>query len=310
MSKLAQIRSIIAEAKDMLEEVEREVVESVGEYNATLAEFNTLKDSISLSELEEMKDALASIKNLPSQSAPSTMECEERLTHIDPPASFELKEPKSGTFAAKFWGFIVAVLVFVGLGAVGAYFKNLNFDPSLIDMKFVEDAFGFYSDLITGSSGSAAALGIAVAAFVSIITGYIVYWVMVNAAASSNLSKAQALFEEAKEYVNKQKEFLQRVKAWREFLQKVIDTVKSAKIFSDELSAKVTRIKFFEGDDFTKYKETSKEDVKDLLRLNEQLIVFTTMELCKEGDAISPEVENFFDELYQSVENIKKRVYS
>lgn len=309
MSKLAQIRSIVAEAKDMVEEVEREVVESVGEYNAALAEFESLKDSVSLSELKEIKDALASIKNLPSQSTLDVIECEESLTHIDPPSPFEVKEPTSGTFAAKFWGFIVTILVFGGLGAVGAYFKNLNFDPTMIDMKFVEEAFGFYSDLITGSSGSAAALGIAAAALVSIISGYIVYWVMVNAAASSNLAKAQALFEEAKEYVKRQREFLERVNGWKGFLQKIIGTVKSAKVFSDELSAKVERIKFFEGDDFTNYQKSSKKDIEDLIKLNEELIAFAKIELCKEGEDIAQEVKSFFEQLERSVEDLKQRVY-
>ncbi len=310
MSKIAQIRSIVSDAKEMVEEVEREVVESVEEYNLALAELESLKESISLSDLHEMQDALSSIQNLPQEPAKELAECEDKLISIDPPQPYEVKEPKSGTFAAKFWGFVVALLVFVGLGAIGAYFKKLNFDPSMIDMKFIEQAFGFYSDLITGSSGSAAALGIALGALVAIVIGYIVYWIMINAAASSNLSRAQALFEGAKEYVQRQREFLQHLKKWREFLQKAVKTLKGAKLFSDELSAKVERIKFFEGEDYQQYERNSQKDIADLMILNQMLKAFTQMELCKNEEEIDQEVRNFFNELEQTVENIKQRVYS
>ena len=310
MSKLAQIRSIVAEAKEMVEEVEREVVESVGEYNLTLTELESLKESISLSDLHEMQDALSSIQNLPQEPAKKLAECEDKLISIDPPQPYEVKEPKSGTFAAKFWGFMVALFTFMGLGILGAYFKKLNFDPSLIDMKFVEQAFSFYSDLLTGSSGSAAALGITAAGLVAVGIGYIVYWVMISAAASSNLSRAQALFEGAKEYVQQQREFLQHLKRWKEFLKKAVQTLKGAKLFSDELSAKVERIKFFEGNDYQKYRQNSQQDIADLIKLNHMLVAFVEMEICKKEDEIDQEVQKFFNELEKMVERIKQRVYS
>ncbi len=312
MSKLAQIRSITDEARELVEEFERELHESIEEFNATLAQFRSLRDSIALGELEEMREALQEIENLPQIAMTPAISCEDEeklIKEIEQPRPFEIKEPKSGSFAAKFWGVVTAVVIFLAFGAVGAYFKKLNFDPAMIDMQFFEQAYGFYSELLTGTSGAAPALGIALSAIVAIAFGYLVYFIKINAAAKSNLERAKALFEAAKEYIKEQQPFLQKVRNLQDSLKKAIYALKGSKVFADEMSAKVERIKFFEGNDFNAYVPNSKKDIEDLLTLNDKLIAVVKMDVFVEGEDLAPEVKRFFEEVAQNVESVKARVY-
>ncbi|SMC08666.1 hypothetical protein [Nitratiruptor tergarcus] len=312
MSKLQQIQSITQEARELVEEFEKELNENIQEFNATLAEFKSLKDAIALSHLEEMKEALSEIKNIPQIASTPIIECEDKeriVKEIEPLEPFEIKEPRSGTFGAKFWGVLTALIVFFGFGAVGAYFKKLNFDPNMIDLKFFEQAYGFYSDLFTGTSGAAPALGIAFSVLVAFIFGYLVYYLKMHAAASSNLERAKALFESAKEYVKQQQPLLAKVRNLKESLKKAIFAIKGSKLFADEMSAKVERIKFFEGDDFNNYVQNSKRDIEDLLILNDKLIAVVHTEIFAEDEDLAREVKQFFDEIKEVVEKIKGRVY-
>ncbi|MRI58899.1 MAG: hypothetical protein C6H99_05265 [Epsilonproteobacteria bacterium] len=312
MGKLAKIRSLTEEAKNLVEEFQRDLNEAIEEYNAALKEFEVVKESVELSTLKEIDEALEGMEHLPQIPLKPVIECEDEgaiLREIEPEEPYEVEEPRSGTFAAKFWGFVVAVLLFLGFGAVGAYLKNLNLDLSMIDMKFIEQAYGFYSDLITGTSGSAPALGIVLAAAVSILVGYLVYLAFVGKAASMNLQRAEAIFEAAKSYVEQKEPFLHKVKTLKEFFQKALATLKSARIFGDEYEARAKRIRFFEGDDFEALSSPSKTDIIDLCYLKNDLEVIVASKPYEQNDMVAPEVVALFDDVDRDVAKIKQRIY-
>jgi len=252
------------------------------------------------------------MENLPQVPLKPVIECEDEnaiLRELEPEEPYEVDEPRSGTFAAKFWGFVVALLVFLGFGAVGAYLKNLNLDPSMIDMKFIEQAYGFYSDLITGTSDSAAALGIVLTAAISILIGYLVYLALVSKAASSNLQRAEAIFEAAKSYVQEKEPFMHKVKALREFFQKALQTLKGARVFGDEFEARAKRIRFFEGNDYEALSAPSKEDIKDLCVLKNDLEVIVAIKPCEKDGTVAVEIVELFEDVDKDVSQIRRRIY-
>ncbi len=307
MSKLSQIKNIVQEAKELVEDVQSRLSEKIEEYNIAVTEYNDLKEAIAIGELGRIQKSLESLQNLPESLEVVAIECQEKVQTLEPQKPLEIEEPRSGTFGAKFWGFIVAVIIFLGFGAVGAYFKKLNFD--VIDMKFFEQAFGFYSDIITGTSGSAPVLGITIAGAIAIVVGYIVYLVLINKAAASNLERAQEIFEEAKNYAHDKEILMQQLQKIKEFLDSAIEELKAAKVFATEFSAKLERIKFFEGIDFENFAQPSKEDVQLLLGLKNALDTIVQSELCKEDEDISDEVKVLFENLGNEIEKLKRRVY-
>ncbi len=312
MGKLAEIKRLTEESRNLVEEFQRDLNEAIEEYNSVLREFEVIKESIELSTLKEIEEALDGMEHLPQISLKPVVECEDEealLRELEPEKPYEVEEPRAGTFGAKFWGFITAVVVFLGFGAFGAYMKRLNFDPALIDMKFFEQSYGFFSDLLTGTSDSAPALGVVLAGGISILLGYFVYLALLNRAASQNLQRAEAIFEAAKEYVKEKEPFMQKVKGFREFFKKALETIKGARIFGDEFEAKVKRIRFFEGDDYEALSSGSQEDVKILCLLRNDLEVVVAMKPFEKDGAVASEVVSLIEDIEKDVESAKKRVY-
>ena len=307
MSKLSQIKNIVQEARELVEDIQSRLSEKVEEYNVAVTEYQDIKEAIALGELKRISSDIETLQNLPESLEVAAIECQDKVQTLEPQKPLEIEEPRSGTFGAKFWGFIVAVVIFLGFGAVGAYLKKLNFD--VIDMKFFEQAFGFYSDIITGTSGSAPVLGIAIAGVIAIVVGYIVYLILINKAAASNLERAQEIFEEAKNYAHDKEILMQQLQKIKEFLDSAIEELKAAKVFATEFDARVERIKFFEGEDFENFTQTSKEDVQLLLGLKNRLDTIVKSELCKEEEDISEEVKALFEDLGNEIEKLKRRVY-
>jgi len=138
----------------------------------------------------------------------------------------------------------------------------------------------------------------------------VVYFVLINSAVNANLEKAKKIFEEAKEYAASQQSFLQKLRNLKEFFQSAAKTLKGSKLFADEFGAKAERIKFFEGDDFAKFVEQSKNDIRDLLALNDKLMAVVKSKIFTSGEDIAPEVKAIFKELEKTMLKIKERVYA
>ncbi len=310
---MEEIRRLVDEAKNMVEEFQRDLNEAIEEYNQSVREFDVLKESISFSTMREIDEALNGVSNLPNIVARPLVKSdntESLLQQIDPVEPYELEEPNAGTFAAKFWGFLTALLTFLGFGVGGAYIKGLEIDPSKIDMNWFNKAYSFYSELITGTpNDSAPAFGLVLTGGISLLLGYLVYWLITNRAATQNLQQAQAIYEAAKEYIQQKQSLLERVLTFKQFFNKAIQTVRKIRVFGDEFQARAKRIRFFEGNDFSKMVPTSQQDIKDLLQIKNDLEVAMEVKPYEKDGKVAPEVARLFDEVSGDVEKVKKRVY-
>ncbi len=309
MGKLAQTRKLIQEAKNLVQEFEQELTGEIEEYNLALEEVQVQKEALQTS-LQNMETALEGIQNLPEVAVEPVVEVEgEELQEITPPAPYTIEEPKVGSFAAKFWGFIATILVFAALGLVGAVMQKLTIAPQMIDMKFIEQAFGFYGALIVGNSPQATWVGIGAAALVSLIVGWIVYLIVLNSAAAKNLQLAQQIYEEAKEYIQSHEPLLQKVKNLKAFLQESVHKIKGVKILGDEFAARVHRARFFEGEDFKQYQLLSRDEVSTLLQLRGKTLALLQMRLVATQEGIVPEVQEFFESVAEDIQRIKEWIY-
>ncbi len=309
MGKLAQTRKLIQEAKSLVQEFEQELTHEIEEYNLILEEVQVEKEALQAT-LQNMDGALEGIQNLPEVPLEPVIEVEgEELTQIAPPTPYTVEEPRIGSFAAKFWGLVTAILVFVGLGLVGAVMQKLTIAPQMIDMKFVEQAFGFYGALLVGNSPQAAWVGIAAAALVSLIVGWIAYLIVLNSAAAKNLQLAQQIYEEAKAYIQSHEPLLQKVKNLKVFLKESFQKVKGMKILGDEFVARVQRVRYFEGDDFEQYQPLSRDETMTLLQLKGKASALLQMRLVATQDGIAKEVEEFFERVGEDLQKIKEWIY-
>jgi len=309
MGKLAKIKELIQEAKELSREFQTELNEAIEGYNLKVDELAILKEDIAVTTLTQAKEVLGKIQNLPQSVTEPLIDVEdaEPLKALPLEEPLKIEEPKTGTFAAKFWGFIVFVLFFGAFGAVGAYMKHLNF--ANLDINSILEAFGFYSDLLTQSQGAAPVLGIVAAAVISFVVAFIVYKILINKAASVNLEKAEEILESVKSYVEDKKLLLEQVKSQKAFLEEFIITLKGAKIFDDEFVARTKRILFFEGEDYNIFSENSKKEVMILNELTNRLAVTVEQPLYIENGLLLRDVEEKISEFTNYVEKIKKVVY-
>ncbi len=311
MGKLAQINNLVQEAQTIVHEFEQELSERIESYNQSLEEFRLLQENIESTTIPHIQESLKGIQNLPEVALEPLIEAEgEELEEIPPVEHFDVQMPTSGTFAAKFWGFLVGLILFLGFGIVGAVMKKMTIAPNMIDMKFFEQAYGFYSDLITGSSHSAPYVGIVLTAAVSIVVGYLVYLLVLNKAAGKNLQKAKEIYEEAKAYIESKRPMLEMVKTFKEFLDKAIYNTKGSKLFGEEFASRTKRIRFFEGDDFEQFVDLSKKDVTTAKELEGTLEAIARIRLVQRDGFIVEEIVSFFDQVGDEIEKIRQRVYS
>ena len=309
MGKLAQTRQLIQEAKNLVQEFEQELTHEIEKYNLALQELQVQKETLQTT-VENMDSALEGVEHLPEVAVEPVVEIEgEELQEITPPAPYTIEEPKIGSFAAKFWGFVTAILVFVGLGLVGAVMQKLTITPQMIDMKFVEQAFGFYGALIVGNTPQAAWIGIAAATLVSLIVGWIVYLIVLSSAAGKNLQLAQQIYEEAKAYIQSHEPLLQKVKNLKAFLQESVHKIKGIKILGDEFAMRVHRVRYFEGEDFEQYQPISKDETTTLLQLKGKAVALLQMRLVAIQEGIVQEVAQFFEGVGEDIEKIKEWIY-
>ena len=309
MGKLAQTRQLIQEAKNLVQEFEQELTHEIEKYNLALQELQVQKETLQTT-VENMDSALEGVEHLPEVAVEPVVEVEgEELQEITPPAPYTIEEPKIGSIAAKFWGFVTAILVFVGLGLVGAVMQKLTITPQMIDMKFVEQAFGFYGALIVGNTPQAAWIGIAAAALVSLIVGWIVYLIVLSSAAGKNLQLAQQIYEEAKAYIQSHEPLLQKVKNLKAFLQESVHKIKGIKILGDEFAMRVHRVRYFEGEDFEQYQPISKDETTTLLQLKGKAVALLQMRLVAIQEGIVQEVAQFFEGVGEDIEKIKEWIY-
>ncbi len=309
MGKLAQTRKLIQEAKSLVQEFEQELTHEIEAYNLALEEVQVEKEVLEAT-MQNMDGALEGIQNLPELPLEPVVEVEgEELSKIAPPPPYSVEEPKVGSFAAKFWGFVTALLVFVGLGIGGAVMQKLTIAPDMIDLHFIEQAFGFYGKLIVGSSPQAPWIGISVAGLMALIIGLIVYLIVLNSTAAKNLRLARQIYDEVKEYIQKHEPLLQKVKNLKTFLQQSVRKIKGVKVLGDEFGARVQRVRYFEGDDFEQYQPLSKEETMKLLELKAKAAALVQMRLVATQEGIAKEVEEFFEEVEKEIEKIKEWIY-
>ncbi len=309
MGKLAQTRKLIQEARELVREFEQELTKEIEEYNLTLEEIKVEKEVLQTS-LQNMETALEGIQNLPEVAVEPVMEAEgEELSPVTPPSSYTVQEPTIGSFAAKVWGFIATLFVFAGLGLVGAVIQKLTIAPQMIDLKFIEQAFGFYGALIVGNSPQAVWVGIGAAALVSLIVGSIVYLIVLNSAAGKNLQQAQQIYEEAKEYIQSHEPLLHKIKSLKTFLQESLHKMRGLKILDDEFGARVHRVRFFEGEDFEQYQPLSRDEVSMLLQLRGKTLALLQMHLVATQEGIAEEVREFFENVGEEIQKIKEWIY-
>ncbi|MRJ01950.1 MAG: hypothetical protein GXO19_07070 [Epsilonproteobacteria bacterium] len=313
MSKIAQIRQIIRESRELVDEVTRDLHEAVNHYNLALEEHRVIKENIRLATLDELREALEGIENLPQKEAqPIVVEDgSEPLRPIDPPEPYEIEEPSAGLFKAKFWGFLTFLVALAAIVGVGALMRNV--DPMAISpenwRESLEKAFGFYSSLITQSPDAGAALGVVVALAVAALLGYLVYFLIANGAASRNLLKAQEVFEEVQEWSEEQRRFIEKLRGVGEFLKGANRTLQGGKLFGDEFAARVKRARFFDGDDFAQMGPVARGESESAQELDLTLRRLSEMELYAKDFEIAQPVKRALEEGAQLVDRLKKRVY-
>lgn len=283
MSKIAKIKEIIKEAQELVDEVSRDVNEKVENYNLALEEFRVAKESIKLSAIDELQEAIEGIQNLPeAEFEPEIVEEEmEPLHELEPPKIYEVQEPKTGVFKAKFWGFVTFLVVLAAFVLTGAFMRHI--DPlSFFGSQWrqsLEESFGFFSALITQSGDAGAAIGMVVSLAAAFGLGYLVYYLLLSQAATKNLARAQEVFEEAKHWSKEQRSFIEKLKNIVQFLQDANYTAKGLKLFGEEFGARVKRARFFEGEDFSTMSQHAKDEVQRAQQLHAKLSQLAALEL-------------------------------
>ncbi len=313
MSKVAQIRQIIKETQELVEEVGRDVSETVENYNLALEEFRVTKESIRLSAIDELQEALEGVKHLPqTEFEPDIVEEEmEPLQELEPPKRYEVEEPKAGVFKAKFYGFITFLVMLVGFILTGALMRHL--DPlSLVGTQWrqsIEESFGFFSSLVIQSSDAGAAIGMVLALVLSFGVGYLVYYFLLMRAAAKNLAKAQEIFEEARNWSQEQRAFIGRVKDVLSFLQDAGFATKGLKLFGDEYGARVKRARFFDGEDFEAMSAHAKEEVQTAQKLLAKLSQLANLELYAKDLEVASSVKEAINAAKEQLDRLKEKVY-
>jgi hypothetical protein len=314
MSKVTQIQRITGEAKMLVDEVYRDLVEATNSYNLLLEEFEATQQSVTLSSLNELQESLDGMKHLPPVPSEPQIAQEdfEPLKPLEVPNPPEVNEPKIGLFKAKFWGFMTFLAVVVGFAVGGAVMRHIDLGSITPEnwRQNLEEAFGFFSSLITRTPDSGAAIGIVAALGVGALLGYLVYWMLANTAAAKNLSKAKEIFARAKEWSEEQRAFIEKLKKMGEFLQEGIYALQAERYFGDEFGARVKRARFFEGDDYEAMSPVAKDEVATAQRLQAALRRMTDLKLYATSDyEVAPDVKAVFKEARKEVDGIKKRIY-
>ncbi len=311
MSKLAQIRSIVQEARELIEEFNFDAVAAIEEYNANLASLTTLQESVALTDVPRIKENLNSFTGLQEQTLTPIIECEDPdnlLAPADPLEPFEVREPRRGAIAAKLWGVVAALALFVILGIVGAVLQHLSLDPSQIDAKQLLQSYAFYKQFLPGMNASPF-IGVAMAALASILFGILVSWALLHKAAANNLTEAKALFEAAKEYVENHRPRIEHLKTLAAFLAEAKRNLEGLKVLGEEYEARAKRIRFFEGNDAAAISESSRKEIARLQKLFDKLDALSQVQLCKSGEDVDEAVRNLFEEAGKLVEETKEEIY-
>ncbi len=311
MSKLAQIRSIIQEARELIEEFRTDAVAAIEEYNANLASLTTLQESIALTDVPRIKENLNSFTGLSEQTLTPIIECEDSeslLAPADPLEPFEVEEPRRGAIAAKLWGVVAALAFFVILGIVGAVLQHLAIDPAQINAKQLLQSYALYKQFLPGMNASPY-IGVALAALVSILFGILVSWALLHKAATSNLAQAKALFEAAKEYVEANRPRIEHLKNLAAFLAEAKRNLEGLKVLGEEYEARAKRIRFFEGNDAAAITESSRKELARLQKLFDKLDALAQLQLCKSDEDVAQAVRELFEEAGKLVEETKKEIY-
>jgi hypothetical protein len=312
MGKIAQIKSIIDEAKEIVQECKKDLVESVEEYNLKLDEFNREKEIIKSSTIANVEDVLSKIENLPENPyEPEVIDEDlEKLSKASIGDIYEVDEPKSGFFKGKFYGFIAFLLSLVAFLAIGLYMKKYNL--ASIDFnqwqKYIEDGFGFYGSFILQDSNMQI-VGLALAIAVSFFIGYVVYLIVVLSAASTNLERAKEIFEEAKRWVEEKREFIEELKERISFLSLTNFNLKALRVFADEFESRVKRDMLFEKNDFNSYSKIAKEESITLLEIDGKLQRVVDFEIGLKDNKIANSVKAQVEELKDFVDNLKGKIY-
>ena len=311
MNKLAHIRSIVQEARELIEEFRTDAVAAIEEYNANLASLTTLQESIALTDVPRIKENLNSFTGLSEQMFTPIIECEDPdnlLVSADALESFEVVEPRRGAIAAKLWGVLAAIVLFVLLGIVGAILQHLMLDPSQMDAKQLLQSYAFYKQFLPGMNASPY-IGVAMAALVSILFGILVSWVLLHKAAAANLAQAKALFDAAKEYVETNRPRVEHLKTLAAFLAEAKKNLEGLKILGEEYEARAKRIRFFEGNDAAALSERSRKELARLQKLFDKLDALSQVQLCKSDEDVAQAVRELFEEAGKLVEETKEEIY-
>ncbi len=309
MGKLSQIRELTKEAKELAHTFQTELNEAIEECNLRIEELDLLKEAIETTTFPQSDEIFEKMANAPEVTSEPVVEVEDGATlqKFTPQEPLEIKEPKTGTFAAKFWGVVVALVLFGLFGVIGAFMEHASL--SQLDMQSFLNAFGFYSDLLTGSKGAAPALGIGLAGIISLLIGYGVYRALLVKAAASNLQKAQEILESVKSYIEKKTPYMENIKQISSFLKNFVHSLEGGKVLSEEFIARAKRIMFFEGEDFTQLQPSSKKDIEMLQALLRELKLAIKQPLYMKEEKIVPEVAQIAQDVEKSVQEAKGYVY-
>ncbi len=306
MTKPAQIKKLIKDAKELIQTVTEQYNGMVEHYMLKKEEFEAVLNGIANATLPRAKEALQNISNLPSVEVGNVEIRGESLPefHISEPMA--IVEPTKGRVGAVFWSIMCGLLILVGFVGVGAIFAHLSFEQ-ILSRTFFEEAFSFYSSLIIGESHAAPALGVVVVLAVSGGIGALCYLILNYKAQSQNLKKAQIIYDSAKMYVQQKEEQIKQMQEILSFLQNAIFNLQGAKLFTEEFTAALFRIHFFEGDDFEAFAQKSKETTQHLMRLI-QILELAHKEIFSQDD-IAVEAKAFYEEMGKEVLKIKEEIY-
>ncbi|GEM_PF-3282373 len=313
MGRVGEIKKIISQAKELVEECKKDLVEKVEEYNISLDEFQRQKEIIKTSTIDDVEEVLDEIDNLPENpyQVEVVEEDMERLEPVEIPEVYEVEEPISGFFKAKFFGFIAFLLSLLAFLTVALVMKR--YDLTALNLqnwqKYIEDGFNFYSSLLLQTSDTSPIVGGIVITALSFAVGYLVYFIVVHSAASKNLQRAREIFEEAKEWVERQKEFIERLKERISFLKDTNHTLEGLRIFGEEFASRGKRDIFFEGRDFEGFSQIAKDEILSLQKLDLELNTAAKLELYVEGDDIASVVKSRIDEMKELINSLKAKIY-
>ena len=312
MTKIAQIQKIVRESHELAEEIYQDLTESIQNYNIALEEFRTLQESLKLSTIDELRESLEGIENLPEEIyEPQIQEELDELTPLQEPKKFEIQEPKAGVLRAKFFGFFIFLLLLILLVGVAIFMRHI--DPLLIVSsqwrESLENVFGFYSSLILGSADAGAAMGVILVLVISFGAGFLVYYLMLQSAAKKNLAAAKALFEDVKNWAQEQREQIEKIKKVCEFLEDAIFTIKGCRLFGDEYGARVKRERFFEGDDFVKMSDIGKSEIQSAQSLLAKLTQLASLRLYAKDFEIAQSTRSILQDARSFLNSLKAKIY-